>query len=105
MLKTLMISLALAASFGCATTRSQSTNRTAGQLVDDATITTNANAAIVGDEDASFFKIAVTTRKGDVVLRGVVNTAATETRLVARIERLRGVNSVRSELRIERPTM
>jgi hyperosmotically inducible protein len=105
MLKTLMISLALAASFGCATTRNQSTNRTAGQVVDDATITTNANAAIVGDEDASFFKIAVTTRKGDVVLRGTVNTAQTETRLVARIERMRGVNSVRSELRIELPTM
>lgn len=105
MLKTLMVSLALAVSFGCATTNSEPAGRTAGETLDDATIVANVNAAIVGDQDASFFKIEVTSYKGDVILRGYVNTHETESRLIAKVSQLRGVNSVKSLLRIDQPAM
>ena len=103
MLKTLMVSLAVATSLGCASTNRESNRRTAGEVIDDVTIQADVNAAIVGDEDASFFKIKVTSHKGDVVLHGFVNTREAEVRLIARVSRLRGVNSVKSLLHIEQP--
>ncbi len=103
MWKSLIVSLALASGPGCATSsrNDATTDRTAGEVIDDATITTNVNAAIVGDEDARFFKIDVNTDKGHVMLRGSVNTREAEARLVARIEKMRGVRSVKSLLRVE----
>ena len=101
MWRTLMVCAALAMSVGCATTRPAPVDRTAGEFIDDATMTANVNTVIGGDSDAHFFKIDVTTLKGDVVLQGFVNTRETEARLIARIRQLHGVRSVKSLLRIE----
>jgi hyperosmotically inducible periplasmic protein len=82
---------------GCA----KLTGKTAGETIDDATITTQANAIIVDDPSAAFLKIDVDTRKGNVSLNGVVPDQATEARIVKRIREIRGVQSVESNLKIE----
>jgi hyperosmotically inducible periplasmic protein len=84
---------------GCATL----TGKTAGETVDDATITTQANAAIVKDADARLLKIDVDTRQGNVVLNGFVNSKETEQRIVNRIQNIKGVKSVKSLLKVEQP--
>jgi osmotically-inducible protein OsmY len=111
-MKTLIMLSVLAASvsvMGCATTRAEreadrdrAANReTAGEIIDDATTTTQVNALIVGDSDARYFKIDVTTTRGEVVLEGRVNNRDTEGRLIAKIRELKGVRSVRSFLRLD----
>src|SRR4030066_146705 len=82
---------------GCASI----TGRTAGEHVDDASITTKVNEVIVKDPDAHYFKIDVTTTQGDVVLQGFVNSRDTEARLVAKIRQIKGVKSVKSLLNVE----
>jgi osmotically-inducible protein OsmY len=82
---------------GCASM----TGETAGEIVDDNTITAEANAIIVKDPQAHYLKIDVETTQGSVVLTGFVNSRATEQRLVGKIHKLRGVKSVRSLLKIE----
>ncbi len=77
------------------------TGKTAGETVDDATITTKANAIIVDDPSAAYLKIDVDTRQGDVRLNGIVPDKATEDRIVERIKGIRGVKSVESNLKIE----
>ena len=82
---------------GCATM----TGETAGQNIDDSTITTQVNGIIVKDPDAHYLKIDVTTTTGDVVLQGFVNSRETEGRLVSKIKQIKGVKSVKSLLKIE----
>ncbi len=82
---------------GCATM----TGETAGQNIDDSTITTQVNGTIVKDPDAHYLKIDVTTTTGDVVLQGFVNSRETEGRLVSKIKQIKGVKSVKSLLKIE----
>jgi osmotically-inducible protein OsmY len=74
---------------------------TAGEYIDDATMTTKVNAEIVKDPDAHYFKIDVTTTQGDVVLQGFVNSRETEERLVAKVKEIKGVKSVKSLLKVE----
>jgi osmotically-inducible protein OsmY len=74
---------------------------TAGEYIDDSTITTQVNMVIVKDPDAHYLKIDVTTTQGDVVLTGFVNSRATEERLVAKIRQIKGVKSVKSLLKVE----
>ena len=77
---------------GCSLMRGE----TAGEYIDDSTTTTQVNGIIVKDPDAKYLKINVTTTKGDVVLQGFVNSRETEERLIAKIEKIRGVTSVKS---------
>ena len=82
---------------GCATM----TGQTAGENIDDATITTKVNGIIVNEPDAHYWKIDVTTTKGDVMLTGVVNSKEAENRLVGKIRQVKGVKSVQSHLKVE----
>ena len=82
---------------GCASM----TGRTAGEHIDDATITTEVNSVIVKDDDAKYLKIDVTTTQGNVVLQGFVNSKATEERLTTKIRQIKGVKSVKSNLKVE----
>jgi osmotically-inducible protein OsmY len=75
--------------------------KTTGEYIDDSTITTQVNGIIVEDPDAQYFKIDVTTTKGNVVLQGFVNSRETEERLVTKIREIRGVKSVKSLLKVE----
>jgi hyperosmotically inducible protein len=74
---------------------------TAGEYIDDSTMTTKVNAIIVKDPDAHYFKVDVTTTQGDVVLQGFVNNKETEERLVTKIREIKGVKSVKSLLKVE----
>jgi hyperosmotically inducible protein len=94
-----VFALALAALSGCSTL----TGETAGEYIDDSTITAKANAAIVNDPDAHYLKIDVETTRGNVVLTGFVDSRATEARLVQKIKAIRGVKSVKSLLEVEPP--
>jgi osmotically-inducible protein OsmY len=82
---------------GCASM----TGRTAGEHIDDATITTEVNAIIVKDSDAKYLKIDVSSLDGNVALQGFVNSRETEERLVAKIRQIKGVKSVKSSLKVE----
>ncbi len=82
---------------GCASM----TGETAGQNIDDSTIHTQVTAVIVQDPAAHYLKIDVAVTKGEVVLTGFVNSRDTEQRLVAKIQEIKGVKSVKSLLKIE----
>ena len=96
MLLVLMV-FGLALLSGCASM----TGETAGQNVDDATIHTQATAVVVQDPDTHYLKIDVAVTKGDVVLTGFVNSREIEERLVTKIREIKGVKSVKSQLKIE----
>jgi osmotically-inducible protein OsmY len=82
---------------GCA----HMTGETAVENIDDSTIHTQATAIVVKDPDAHYFKIDVTVTKGDIVLTGFVNSRDTEERLIGKISGIKGVNSVKSFLKVE----
>jgi osmotically-inducible protein OsmY len=96
-LLTVLMVFGLALFSGCASIRGE----TAGEYIDDSTITTEVNAIIVKDPDSHYLKIDVTTTQGNVVLQGFVNNRQTEGRLVAKIREIRGVKSVKSLLKME----
>ncbi|MFA5072573.1 MAG: BON domain-containing protein [Nitrospirota bacterium] len=99
-LVSVVLILALALFAGCAKMKGQ----TAGEYLDDSTITARVNAAILKDADAQYFKTDVTTTNGDVVLQGFVNSRETEQRLISKIKQIEGVKSVRSLLKVD-PSM
>jgi len=94
---TFLLLLGLTLFSGCASL----TGETAGENIDDNTITAEANAIIIKDPQAHYLKIDVETSVGNVVLTGFVNSRETEERLVGKIRAIRGVKSVKSLLRIE----
>ncbi|RJQ50830.1 MAG: BON domain-containing protein [Nitrospiraceae bacterium] len=96
-LMSVLMLIGLALFSGCASL----TGRTAGEHIDDASITTKANAIIVKDPDAQFLKINVTTTDGNVVLTGFIHDKKAEERIVAKIRQINGVKSVNSTLKVE----
>jgi osmotically-inducible protein OsmY len=74
---------------------------TAGEIIDDSTITAQINGLIVKNLKAQYFKIDVTTIKGDVVLQGFIHSKDDEIMLEEKIKDISGVKSVKSLLRIE----
>jgi hypothetical protein len=96
-LMTVLMILGLALFSGCASM----TGRTAGEHIDDASITTQANAIIVKDPDAQYLKIDVSSTEGNVVLQGFIHDRAAEERIVAKIRQINSVKSVKSLLKLE----
>ena len=82
---------------GCASM----TGRTAGEHIDDSNITTQANAIIVKDPDAQYLKIDVSSTNGNVVLAGFIHDKKAEERIVAKIRQIKGVKSVKSDLKVQ----
>ena len=82
---------------GCASM----TGRTAGEYIDDSSITTEANGIIVKDPDAKYLNIDVSSTEGNVVLAGFIHDRSAEDRIVAKIRQLKGVKSVQSNLKVE----
>lgn len=95
---TVLVVLSVAFFFGC----SSLTGKTAGEYIDDASITTEANGIIINDPDAKFLKIDVTTTKGNVVLTGFINDKKAEERIVSKIKQIKGVKSVKSLLKVQK---
>jgi len=89
--------LGLALFSGCASM----TGRTTGEYIDDSNITTEVNSIIVKDPDAKYLKIDVSSTNGNVVLAGFIHDRAAEDRIVAKIRQIKGVKSVKSNLKVE----
>ena len=96
-LLSVLVVFGLALFTGCASM----TGRTAGEHIDDSSITTQVNSIIVKDPDAQYLKIDVTTTQGNVVLAGFIHDKKAEERIVANIRQVKGVKSVKSDLKIE----
>jgi osmotically-inducible protein OsmY len=94
---TVLVVFGLALFSGCASL----TGRTTGEYIDDSNITTEANAIIVQDPDAQYFKIDVSSTNGNVVLAGFIHDKRAEERIVAKIRQIKGVKSVKSNLKVE----
>lgn len=75
--------------------------RSAGQVVDDSTITTKVKAKLFEDDHLSGFAISVETFEGEVTLTGAVNSVD-DKELAARIARsVHGVTGVNNLLKIK----
>jgi len=77
------------------------TGRTTGEYIDDASITTEANAIIVKDPDSQYLKIDVSSINGNVILAGFIHDKNAEERIMAKIRQIKGVKSVKSDLKVE----
>ena len=97
-LLTVLVVFGLALFSGCATL----TGRTAGEYIDDSNITTQANAIIIKEPDAGYWKIDVSSTQGNVVLDGFIHDKKAEKRIVAKIKQINGVKSVKSNLKVEK---
>lgn len=89
----LMVSL-----IGCASTRKQEGT---GEYIDDAVITTKVKAALLDDPLLKSTEINVETYKGRVQLSGFVSSEAAIQRAVEDARRVRGVESVKNDMRLK----
>ena len=81
--------------------KTQSMGATAGDKVDDATITTKVNAALAKDKDLSAIKIDVDTQNGVVTLSGPAPTATAKQRASEIARTVKGVSSVNNQLTVK----
>jgi hyperosmotically inducible protein len=89
-----------AALSGCSRQESQSpsTDRTAGQYVDDKTLTANVKAALSGNPDYKFSDVTVDTMNGTVQLSGFVNTEDQKTKAMDIAKGVQGVKDVQDKM-------
>lgn len=93
---------ALAGLAGCATDRAS--ERTAGEFTDDAALTAKVKAAIASDAGARTAAVVdVNTYRGVVQLTGFVDSDDQANRAVAAAKKVKGVRSVKNDLRLKRP--
>lgn len=92
-LRTSLLATVIATSLGLAGTAAahESAERTAGQVIDDATITASIKAKLLEDDRTEGFDINVDTVKGHVTLRGGADTS---TDRIAAAEIARGTEGV-----------
>jgi hyperosmotically inducible protein len=93
----LMVGLALGT--GC---RSM-TGESAGQNVDDATITTQVKAKLTAEKASNLTRVSVATAKGNVSLTGIVPTPADRVRAEEIARGVKGVQGVANNLQVEKP--
>lgn len=77
------------------------TGRTAGQTIDDSTITTEINMKIMEDSELQYLKINVDTFQGHVTLTGTVPSKEAADRLVKIARGVEGVKTVKTNLIIK----
>lgn len=88
----------LAAFMGCATTSKQ---ETAGQYVDDTTITTKVKAGIFNDSELKSLQITVNTYKGVVQLSGFVDSSQKVKKAGQVARNVSGVIEVKNDLQVK----
>jgi hyperosmotically inducible periplasmic protein len=98
-LKPIFFAAALASSFaGC----TSMTGETAGQYVDDSTITASVKAKLVGDKTANLTRIDVDTTNKVVSLSGIVESPEQKTRAEQLAMQVSGVQKIRNNLQIQK---
>ena len=95
---TLLAALMLATVTGCASGGKQ---ETVGQYIDDATVTAGVKAAIGADPRLKATEINVETYQGVVQLSGFVSSAEDVATAAAVARTVKGVKSVRNDLRLK----
>ena len=78
------------------------TGKTAGQNVDDATISTAVQTTLTADKPSNFTRIDVDTNRGVVSLNGVVQSSEQKARAEQLARRVDGVRSVNNNLQIQK---
>ncbi|MES2208425.1 MAG: BON domain-containing protein [Pseudomonadota bacterium] len=95
---TLSAALLLVLTVGCASSRKQEGT---GEFIDDSVITTKVKAAIFGDPELKSTEINVETFKGVVQLSGFVSSQAAINKAIEDARRVKGVESVKNDMRIK----
>ena len=80
------------------------TGETAGQYVDDSTITAAVNAKLVADKAANLTRVDVETTKQVVALNGIVESADQKARAEQLAKQVDGVRKVDNNLQIQKRT-
>lgn len=83
---------------GCQAT----TGRTAGENIDDTTLTTSVKTALAREKASSLTRIDVDSVRGVVSLNGVVPTAADKSRAVEVARGVNGVQKVVDNLQVQK---
>jgi osmotically-inducible protein OsmY len=78
------------------------TGRTAGQTVDDASITTAVKTKLAADKVSSLTRIDVDTTRGTVYLNGVVESPDQKARAEEIASQVGGINGVVNNLQVQR---
>ena len=95
---TLIFAILLASVLGCAGTP---TKEGTGEYFDDSVITTKVKAAIFDEPSLKSAEINVETFKGVVQLTGFVSSRASIDKAVAVARSVKGVTSVRNDMRLK----
>jgi hyperosmotically inducible protein len=96
----LAILLALSMAVGACKTATGS-GRTAGDTIDDATITASVKSKLVADKASNLTRVNVDTTNGVVQLNGSVDTAALKARAEQLAREARGVTRVVNNLQVQ----
>lgn len=91
-----MVVLVALALVGC----QSMTGKTAGQNVDDASITAAVKTKLAAEKASTLTKIDVDTNQGTVYLNGTVDTADMKTRAADLARQVRGVREVVNNLKV-----
>jgi hyperosmotically inducible protein len=83
---------------GCAAT----TGKTAGENVDDATVTAAVKSQLVMDKAANLTRIDVDTDRGVVHLNGIVDSSEQKARAQELARRVKGVTKIVNDLQVAR---
>ena len=92
----LLVMLSLVA--GC----HSATGKTAGESIDDATITASVKAKLVADKPANLTRVDVDTNNATVYLNGVVESAEQKARAEQLAWQAKGVKSVVNNLQVKK---
>lgn len=76
------------------------TGRSAGQFVDDQTITASVKAKLVADKAANLTRVGVKTVNGTVYLTGSVDSAEQKARAEDLANRVNGVRSIVNDIQV-----
>lgn len=74
---------------------------TAGQYIDDATLTTKVKTALLSDSLTSLFRISVTSNQGIVTLNGTVDKAETIEHAIRLAKAVPGVKEVIAQISLK----
>ena len=88
------------AAFGLAGCIGTASTRSAGETIDDSTLTARVKTALIGDERTKARQIDVDTYRGDVQLNGFVDSAAAKTAAGSVAQNVAGVNKVTNNLQV-----
>ena len=97
-LPVMLFAAILAAGCGSMGGNKDTSDKSAGQVVDDTVITSKVKAALLADPDIAGLKINVDTAKGKVTLKGEVKTLALRRKAESLARDVQGVQSVDNQL-------